>query len=49
MRYRLLIVWEDGEKNEYFYKTREEAETIRDGYRTAFGKQISFMCIDTTK
>ena len=46
MKYRLLVIWSSGEKNEFYYETREEAETIRNGYYTAFGNQISFTCID---
>ena len=44
--YQLIIIWDDGQKEEAFYETREEAERIRDGYQMAFGKQINFICIN---
>lgn len=44
--YRLLIIWEDGQKAENYYKTEDEAKEIESGYYTAFGRQIQFSCID---
>ena len=46
MKYRLLIVWDTGEKEENFYSTEEEAREIEAGFKMAFGNQIVFTCID---
>ena len=46
MKYRLLIVWDTGEKEENYYATEEKAKEIEAGYRMAFGSQIVFTCID---
>ena len=46
MKYRLLIVWDTGEKEENFYSTEDEAKKIEAGYKMAFGTQIAFTCID---
>ena len=46
MKYRLLIIWDTGEKEENFYNTEEEAKEIEAGYKMAFGNQIAFTCID---
>lgn len=46
MKYRLLIVWDTGEKEENFYNTEDEAKEIEAGYKMAFGNQIAFTCID---
>lgn len=46
MKYRLLIVWDTGEKEENFFDTEEKAKEIEAGYKMAFGNQIAFTCID---
>lgn len=40
--YKLVIIWETGEKEEHLYNTKEEAENIERGMHKAFGKQISW-------
>ena len=40
--YRLTIIWYNGERDEYDYPTREEAEKAENGYHMAFGNQISW-------
>lgn len=42
MKYILIVVWESGEKEEHAYNTKEQAEKAGAGYKTAFGKQISW-------
>lgn len=42
MQYVLGIVWDDGTKEIHHFLTREEAEEVERGYRTAFGKQINY-------
>jgi len=44
--YKLIILWEGGEREEALYATEKEAEK---GYYTAFGKQIFWSCIIPTK
>ena len=44
--YKLLIIWSDGQKEENYYRTEEEAKEIESGYYKAFGRQIQFSCID---
>jgi hypothetical protein len=40
--YRLIIIWYNGERDEYDYPTREEAEEVERGYHMEFGNQISW-------
>ena len=40
MTYEVVIVWETGDKEVHSYDTREQAEKIAQGYRTAFGNQV---------
>lgn len=42
MMYVLIILWTDGDRNEYEYTTREEAEKGELNMRTAFGNQIEW-------
>lgn len=37
---KLIIVWDTGEKEEYTYKTREDAEHAASNLKMAFGDQI---------
>ena len=48
MRYRLLVIWYTGEKEEHTYTSYEKAKEAEKGYYTAFGNQIQFTCIDKT-
>lgn len=45
-RYNLIVVWDTGEKEVFPYETEEEAERAEKGYKTAFGNQVSFTCIN---
>lgn len=47
--YKLIILWEGGEREEALYATEKEAEEAEKGYYTAFGKQIFWSCIIPTK
>ena len=38
--YRLYVVWNDGTRQTYEFKTREEAEEKANGLRKAFGEQV---------
>ena len=42
MMYVLIILWTDGDRNEYEYTTREEAERGELNMRMAFGNQIEW-------
>ena len=44
--FELIIIWNTGEKEVYTYDSREEAEKIEAGYKTAFGNQIQFTGIN---
>ena len=45
MEYELVIVWNDGTKDVYYYASRAEAEEIADGFLKAFGVQV-WTCIN---
>ena len=38
--FELIIIWDSGEKEVYTYSTKEEAESIENGYKIAFGSQV---------
>lgn len=40
--YKLIVIWETGEKQVYAYKTEAEAEKAAQGFRMAFGKQVEW-------
>lgn len=40
--YELVIVWENGDKDIYEYKTREDAEKGADNMKMANGEQIAW-------
>lgn len=42
MDYELVVVWDNGDKNIYPYRTEEEAEQGADRMRMAFGRQITW-------
>ena len=46
MKWRLLVIWDTGEKEENFYETEEQAMEIEAGFKMAFGAQIVFTCIE---
>ena len=37
-----VVVWEDGEKTVYEFKTQEDAERCERNMRMAFGNQVSW-------
>ena len=38
--YKLIIIWNTGEREEHPYITEEEAINAGKGYKTAFGDQV---------
>lgn len=44
-KYELVVIWENGDKDVYAYKTEEEAEEKAKGMKTALGDQISWYCV----
>lgn len=42
MKYKLIVIWSTGEKEEHIYPTRESAEIAGKGYKTAFGDQVAW-------
>jgi len=42
MKYELVIIWSNGDKNVYQYHTREEAEIGERNMRMANGNQIAW-------
>lgn len=38
--FKLIVVWDDGYKEEYKYKTWDEANKAKDGFYMAFGQQV---------
>lgn len=42
MRYELVIIWFNGDKNIYTYESREAAEQAGAGMRVALGEQIAW-------
>lgn len=44
-KFVLRVIWENGERNEYSYNSKESAQEHERGFKTAFGNQITFTCI----
>ena len=44
--YTLIIIWQTGERSEYEYSTREQAEQGERNMRVAFGNQIEWTGIN---
>lgn len=44
-RYALIIIWESGEENYYFYETKEKAENRGQAFDMAFGAQVKYWWI----
>lgn len=42
MRYELIVIWTTGEKEIHTYNSEDEAYKRADGYKMAFGNQISW-------
>lgn len=40
--YRLIIIWDDGKREEYVFNDLQEAQIIREGYLMAFGSQVAW-------
>lgn len=46
MKYTLNIIWLSGEIERHTYQTELQANIIMQGYKTAFGAQISYIYVD---
>ena len=46
MTYELIVIWETGEKETCLYDSREKAEQAANGYKMAFGNQVSWTGIN---
>ena len=42
MMYEVIVIWDDGSKNMYPFKTVEEAEQCETNFKKAFGNQVSW-------
>ena len=47
--WKLVIIWDDGKREEALYPTEREAEKAEEGYYMAFGAQIFWSCVIPTK
>ena len=45
-RYRIIILWDNNEKEFIYKKTKEEAEQTEYNYKMVFGNQIIFSAIE---
>lgn len=43
--YYLIIIWDDGLKQEFGYLTLDEANKAARGYKMAFGRQVEYCCV----
>lgn len=41
-RYKLTIIWQGQDKDEFYYNNYDEAKEIENGYKMAFGSQIEW-------
>lgn len=46
MIYDLIVCWEDGLKDTFSFTSKEAAENAEKGFKTAFGNQVIFTCIN---
>ena len=46
MRYELVIVWQTGEIERYYYADMETAMLTENGFKTAFGSQIQWTVVN---
>lgn len=42
LKYELVIIWYNGEKEIHAYNTKEKAEEIGQGMKMAFGNQVQW-------
>lgn len=42
MKYELVVIWNDGQKEIHEYPTYEDAESVGRGYKIAFGNQVEW-------
>lgn len=42
MRFELVVIWDDGEKEVFSYPTEAEAKEAEDGYHKSFGNQLKW-------
>ena len=43
MRYELVVIWSDGDKEVYAYRNREKTERTAQEMKKVFGNQISWI------
>ena len=43
MRYELIVIWSDGDKEVYAYRNREKTERTAQEMKKVFGNQISWI------
>jgi hypothetical protein len=49
MKYKLIIIWEGGEREEATYQEEQKANEAEEGYHKAFGTQILWTCVIPTR
>ena len=42
----LIVIYTDGTRETGYYSKRERAQECENGFKTAFGNQIAFTCIN---
>ena len=47
--WKLVVIWDNGDKDIYEYSTEQEAENAAQGMRTAFGHQIRWAGVRRAK
>lgn len=47
--WKLIVIWEDGKREESLYPTEKEAEEAEKGFYVAFGSQIFWSCVIPNK
>lgn len=45
MKYKLIIIWDNGNREEYIYGTQERAEKTAHSMKVVFGDQIEWLGI----
>ena len=49
MRYELIVIWSDGDRETYGYDTQEQARRAAQNMYTAFGRQIAWTYIQEAR
>lgn len=47
--WKLIVIFEDGTREEALYSTEKEAEEAEKGYHMAFGSQVFWSCVIPNK